>query len=43
MLTKSSRKIFVSFAFGDEDTQKHRYDEEALVKLCNAHGWAGLA
>jgi hypothetical protein len=32
MLTKSSRKIFlVSFAFGDEDTQQHRYDEEALA------------
>jgi hypothetical protein len=37
MLTKSSRKIFVSFAFGDEDTQKHRYDEEALLRLCATH------
>jgi len=38
MLTKSSRKIFlVSFAFVDEDTQQHRYDEEALVTLCAKH------
>jgi hypothetical protein len=37
MLTKSSWKIFVSFAFGDEDTQKHRHDEEALVRLRATH------
>jgi len=37
MLTKSLRKVFVSFAFGDEDTQKHHYDEEALVRLCATH------
>jgi hypothetical protein len=29
----SSQKLFVSFAFGREDKQKHRFDAEAIIIL----------